>query len=159
MARQWLSWFNLLIMSAVGCLLLGTAIVWFQRPHEILCNDPVSKQCRLPKNAFALDSDAYKQIGEPLLNLQSAPPSPRLPDLRQQLVYYGKNGRPDAFSKDTQLHFSLNGSKNVVTVNPSEKVHLLYNKKSQPSHYVFSPKNEETSLWFEATPSDTEVHL
>lgn len=157
MTSQWLSWISCLLVGLIVCLLLGMGWIWIQRPSEIVCTDPISKQCRLPKNAFALKKEVYQQMGEPFIALQQAPPSLQLPDLKQHLIYYGKNGRPDANSSHTHLHFSFTGNKNVVSIVPGEKQYLLYDKKVLPSHYVFSPNNVETSLWIEVSPVDNEA--
>jgi len=158
MLNQWLSWFNCAIIAIVICLGIGIGVVWFQRPSEIVCANPTSKQCRLPKNAFTQPPESYKEIGEPLLVLKDTPPSLQLPDLRQQLVYCGKNGRPDRATNRPVIHFCFQNVKNIVSVVPGEKIYLLYEKKgTTPSRYVFSPNNAETSLWIEAQPADPEV--
>lgn len=157
MINRWLSWLNFILIGLIACLLLATGIVWAKRPVEIACSNPISKQCRLPKSAFTLNEESYQRIGEPLLVLQNAPPTLQVPDLKPHLMYYGKNGRPDAQSTHTNLHFSFMGSKNVVSIGPNQKLYLVYDKKSLPCHYVFSPHNAETSLWIEATPNDNEA--
>lgn len=159
MSNQWLSWLNCSIAGAILCLLLGIGFFWFKKPSEILCSNPSSKNCTLPKGAFSLAPEAYNKIGEPLLALQSAPPSLQLPDLRQHLVYYGKNGRPDAQAVKMLLHFSFLGSKNIVSTRSGENLYLLYDKKSLPSRYTFSPDNAETSLWVEALPGENEASV
>lgn len=157
MIERWLSWLNCLILAIIGLLLVGMGWIWLNHPKEITCGNPVSKHCRLPQGAFALEEEAYASINEPLLTLQSFPPSLQVPDLRQHLLYYGKNGRPDAQVNRTYLHFSLNGQKAIVSIPPGERLYLIYDKKSVPSHYVFSPNNEPTSLWLEATSQDNEA--
>lgn len=157
MTSQWLTWLNCAILGAIACLLLGLAWIWFLQPSEILCTNPVDKQCSLPKRAFTMAPENYKKLGAPLLTLQNAAPTLQLPDLRQHLIYYGKNGRPDAQSAHTHIHFSFLGNKNVVSIPPNEKLYLLYDKKITPCHYIFSPHNRETSLWIEAQPLENEV--
>lgn len=157
MISQWLSWLNCGLLGLALLLGIGGGFFWLKRPTEIVCSNPPSKECRLPKGAFELAENAYQQIGEPLLALQEAPPTMQLPDLRSQLIYYGKNGRPDAQLTHTLLHFSFNGNKAVVSTPPSEKLYLFYDRKSKPGRYGFSTQNEKTSLWLEATPLDHEV--
>lgn len=159
MVGRWLVWLNCIIGVLIVLLLAGTAMMRLQRPKEIRCSDPISKHCGLPKGAFAREPEAYTAIASSLLELQSVPPSLQLPDLRQHLIYYGKNGRPDAHTIHTFLHFSLSGNKTVVSIAPGERLYLLYDKKSAPSHYVFSPTNQETSLWIEAVPQDNEAFV
>lgn len=160
MIDRWLSWLN---CTLLGCaLLFGVAgvVYWLKQPDEITCGNLRSKQCGLPKGAFELADQAYQQAGESLLALQQAPPTMQLPDLRTQLIYYGKNGRPDAQSQHTLLHFSLNGNnKSVVSIPPEEKLYLAYDRKSVPGRYNFSPNNEKTSLWIEGTLVENEVQV
>ena len=122
MISQWLSWVNCSIAGAALFLCLLGGFFWLKRPAEITCTNPISKECGLPKSAFELPDQAYQQAGELILALQQEPLAMQLPDLRQQLIYYGKNGRPDAQSQHTLLHFSFNGSKNVASVAPEEKL-------------------------------------
>lgn len=158
MSNQWLSWLNCVIVAVVICLVIGMGLVWLQRPSEIVCTNPISKQCRLPKNAFTQPPESYKEIGQPLLVLKDTPPNLQLPDLRQQLIYCGKNGRPDRVTTRPMMHFCFQNVRNVVSVAPGDKIYILYEKKgTSPSRYVFSPNNAETSLWIEAQPSDNEV--
>ncbi len=157
MVDRWLSWLNSFLLVVTLFLLGGMVFLWIYHPSAIVCSYPISKDCGLPKGAFTMPSEAYERIEEPLLVLQSTPPTLQLPDLRQNLIYYGKNGRPDAQSNHTFLHFSLNGSKAVVSIPPGEPLYLRYDKKSVPCHYVFSPHNEKTSLWAEAIPEDNEA--
>jgi hypothetical protein len=157
MASRWLSWLNCFLLGLVILLGAGSAWLWMQRPKEIACEGPLSKRCGLPKGAFTLPAVAYHGIGEPLLALQISPPTIQLPDLRQHLIYYGKNGRPDAQSNHTLLHFSLSGNKTVTSIPPGEKLYLVYDKQTTPHRYVFSSHNAETSLWIEGSPEENEA--
>lgn len=159
MTSQWLSWINCLVAGVIASLLLATGLFWLMRPSEITCSKIGSKECLLPKNAFALPPESYKKVDAPFLALQQASPTILLPDLKAHLLYYGKNGRPDAGSGRTLIHFSLAGTKNLASVSPQEKLYLVYDKKTVPSHYIFSPGNAETSVWLEGTPSDTDVAI
>lgn len=157
-ANQWLSWLNCILIGLIGCLLISTAFIWLRQPNQLAPANVSAKQSKLPKGAFEQPPEAYKRIGEPLLVLQTTPPSLQIPDLRQQLIYYGKNGRPDAQPQTTFLHFSFNGSRHVVSVSPQEKLYLVYEKKNNaPSRYAFSPNNSESSLWIEAASVDNEA--
>src|SRR5262245_28953868 len=141
MFSRWLTWVNAVITGTIALLVLGMGLIWLGRPNEIVCTNPKSRQCGLPKSAFELSAESYQQIGGALLALQSASPTLQIPDLRQQLIYYGKNGRPDAQSDHTLLHFSFSGSKTVISMPPGERVYLVYDRKSLPARYAFSPKN------------------
>jgi hypothetical protein len=155
MASRWLFWLNTFLVGLIGCLLMGIGWIWLKQPIQIACSPTNLKQCILPNGSFTMAPEAYIKINEPLLSLQNGSPTLQLPDLRQQLIYYGKNGRPDAQTKRTFLHFSLNNQKTVVSIAPGERLYLTYDKKSQPSRYTFSPQNQETRLWIEGMLADS----
>lgn len=131
--------------------------IWLTLSQEITIKEPSSKDFGLPKGAFELPAESYAQMGEPLMQLQSSPPTMHLPDLRQQLIYYGKNGRLDAGSGQTLLHFSFTGQKMIFSLSPGEKLYLVYDKKQNPPRYVMSPNKEPTSLWIESQIADNEA--
>lgn len=161
MFNRWLTWLNCALL--IGIILIGIGLLVLKFQSLDLNLSPVSKTQppKLPKNAFELTAEAYQYIDGPFLSLRSSPPAIQLPDLRQQLIYQGKNGRPDAQSDRTLLHFAFNGQKNVMSVAPGEKIYLVYDKKSTPRHYTFSPDNTPSSLWFEPTiiPSGNEAQI
>lgn len=159
MIGQWISWLNWTLIGLACLLSVAGGIFWLQRPSQIVCADAPSKECGLPKGAFELPQQAYQKIGEPLLALQQAPLALQLPDLRQQLIYYGKNGRPDGKPGQTLLHFSLNGNKSVVSTPPGEKLYLVYDRKGTQGRYVFSVDNEKSSLWIVGQPIENEVQI
>lgn len=83
-----------------------------------------------------------------------------LPDLREEILYYGRNMRPD-FKENKPLFFiGLEGQEVLITIEENKPLYLQY----QPSHvqdclhensrrescYSFSPKNQPTPLWIEA---------
>lgn len=160
MLSRWLSWLNY-TLAAISLLLVMAGIAyWIKQPGEIECSNLRTKECGLPKNAFELKAEDYHQIGDSLLALQETPPTMQLPDLKQQLIYYGKNGRPDAQSENTMLHFSITGNnKTVASIAPKEKLYLVFDRKTTPGKYTFSPKNEKTSLWIEASLIDNDVQV
>lgn len=160
MIAHWLFWLNCMLLGLAFLLGSMGVIYWLKQPAEITCGNPGLKECGLPKGAFELTEQAYQQAGEIVLALQQLPPTMQLPDLRSQLVYYGKNGRPDAQSEHLLLHFSLNGNnKTIASIAPREKLYLVYDQKSAGGRYSFSPSNEKTSLWIEGTPIDNEVQI
>lgn len=163
MLHRWVSWLNLGILLAIILLALGIGFIWIRQPAAIATVNESIQRKELPSGSFRQKSDAYLAIGAPALALQSAPPSLQLPDLRQQLIYYGKNGRPDAKSDRAGLHFSFNvpntpntpiSQKTIASVMPGERLYLIYDRKSHPARYAFSPKNQPTSLWVEAAAQE-----
>jgi hypothetical protein len=119
------------------------------RPSAIPPHAVVKEKLNPPKNVFSQAADSYQKIGDPVIKLQTAPITPKLPDLRKVLIYYGKNGRPDAKPESTQMHFSFLGSKAVSSTLPGEKLYLYYDRSLSPPQYAFSKNNEKTCLWIE----------
>ncbi len=159
MISQWLRWTNYAIAALIVLLLVATGFLWVNRSEEIVQGDLKLKPNRLPKSAFELDADAYKNIDQSLLALQSAPPTLQIPDLKNQLIYYGKNGRPDAQLANTSYHFSVSGNKTIASIAPGDRLYLVFDKKSGASKYVLSPNNGKTSLWIEAKPAEASTEI
>jgi hypothetical protein len=158
MIRKWLHVINRVVAGGVGLLLLLSAALYFSRPAEIMViNDVASVGSGLPKGAFTLNREAYDSIGEPLLSLKFSPISVQLPDLRKALLYYGKNGRPDAQADHPLLHFAFMGNKVAASIEPGKPLYLIYDRKSNPPQYAFSPGNEETPLYMQCALDGTEA--
>lgn len=152
MIRQWLIGFNYLLAGLILLFGLGALFLWWKRAEEIIPLSSHSKENRLPKGSFELAETAYLDISGPVFALNQLPPTLQLPDLRQQLIYYGKNGRPDAQTGASLLHFSLGTTqKSFISTPPKENVYLLFDRKTTPPRYTFSPQNQKTSLWIEPT--------
>lgn len=150
MPHRYLKYFTIIVALSSFILVFTSFIFAFAFSSQFLQRDVASFKNKVPLNAFEQKKEAYNSIGEPVLALRFSPPQLRLPDLRNLLIYYGKNGRPDAESENPKLHFSLSGLKNSVSVLAGEKIYLTYDKKASPSKYGFSPDNQETNLWFVA---------
>jgi hypothetical protein len=159
MISQWLKGLNCILACLVFLLGVTAGIFWLKRPKEVTYLSLHSKESGLPKNSFELSPESYTRIGSSLFALEQAPPTLQLPDLRQQLHYYGKNGRPDAQSDHLLLHFSLGANKVIVSIPPREKLYLIFDRKTTPGRYIFSPNNEKSSLWLEASLVDSEVQI
>lgn len=154
-----LSFLNAGVAALICIFILASGFLWITGTADIVCSDPEAKQCHLPQGAFTLSTEAYESIGEPLLALESAPPSIQIPDLRTQLIYYGKNGRPDAQAEYVLLHFGINGTKHTASITPDEKLYFIFDKTQTPHKYIFSPNNAPTSLWMQATSNSNETSI
>lgn len=157
MLKKWLSWINMGVGGMIVLLLLA-AFVMALIPTELALSDSTVTKRTLPKGAFAMPKQALDTIGATVLDLKFSPLPIQLPDLRTQLVYCGRNGRPDAPTDKTTLHLSLNGNSSMSTTLSGEPLYLQYDKKAS-SRYVFSPGNAKTSLWLEATSQGNEAHV
>ena len=147
MSRKWLNFINLGIVCSAVVLLAAAAYFRLARPDTIPLRKAQAAHYPLPRHAFKQKESAYVAIGQPLLSLNYVAPKMQLPDLRNTLVYYGQNGRPDATSEHPLLHMGLSGKETAFAVmDMGDKTYLIYGKEG---HYLFSPDNRETSLWFE----------
>lgn len=81
----------------------------------------------------------------------------QLPDLRNHLIYQGKNGRPDAKAERPFLHFTFLNNPTPASIAAGEKLYLIYDKKRSPNQYVCSPNNEATPLWIEVASEGNEA--
>lgn len=157
MQKSWLMGANMGVLCGAGVLLLAAFSFYMLRPSTIEQSSFDVQKTQLPKSVFLLNKTAYASIGNPLLELNFVSPSMRLPDLRNQLLFYGKNGRPDATADKQLLHFAMAGSKTTLSIRSGEKLYLVYDKKQTGAKYAFSPENAETSLWIEADSQGNEA--
>jgi hypothetical protein len=157
MIRKWLTRIIYGVSIAIILCLVMVFISLLMRPSDIPVSDKPPPKSTLPKRAFAQAKEAYEEVGPPFISLQFSPMSMQLPDLKRYLIYYGRNGRPDATQEHALLHFSFTGNKIVSSVMPGERLYILYDRKLHPPQYIFSPANAETSLWMEATAQGNEA--
>lgn len=149
MIKKWLAWINLSAALIGIALLLVAGWYLMVRTTEFPMQDFAMRKTEVPKGAFARPKQDYDAIGTPALSLRFSPLSLQLPDLRRYLLYYGKNGRPDASDNRILMHFAFTGNKMPTSVPAGERLYILYDKKQTPPQYVFSPGNAETFLWIE----------
>lgn len=162
MIKRWLLLLNSgLLLFAL--LFLAAAGWWSLSPKPPLEIPSSTHQTpTAPTNSFRQPAEAYEQPTDRLFSLNYAPPALQLPNLRNVLVYYGENGRPDSTSEQPALHFGLVGEGNMATVMPNSPLYLVYNATGSPAKYSFSPDNQSTPLWIEAAPAgvnQAHVHL
>lgn len=159
MEKKWLTFANAAICCLIISLLIAAAAFRLVRPQEIDVNIATPLKRTLPKNVFSQTKEAYDAIGNSILNLKYSPMTMQLPDLRKHLLYYGKNGRPDAKEAKPVLHFAFTGNKTLSSSSPNEKMYVLYDRTTSPPQYIFNPGNAETPLWIQATATDHEAHI
>lgn len=160
MQRNIIKYLNTSLLALCLLFALSAAFMWLCRPSEIEEVPPQNIKGSLPKGAFRQPEENYLKVGESALSLNFQAPTLKLPDLKNILIYYGKNGRPDAQTGKEILHFSLAGGKDSKPVSPGGKLFLVYNKKnSDGNKYSFSPENEPTSLWIEPTALHQEAQV
>lgn len=161
MLKSWLGWINTSLAALAVIILLGAAAITFFREKEIPHFEGPIQERALPKCSFSVDPSAYDDISVGPLKLEFSPLKMQLPDLHKSLVYYGRNGRPDAQLQSPFLHFSFTGNKTPISIPPDQRVYIKYDRHQSPPQYVFSPGNAETALWIEVTPQPNQavVHV
>jgi len=155
--RNWISLANKTIASIVVLLIIGAATLYILRSDEITTSDAILNKRPLPAPAFAFKPACYEEIGKAGCHLKFAPMTLQLPDLRNHLVYYGKNGRPDAQSDRVVLHFGFSNNNTPFTLASGERAYLKYDRQKNPPQYVHSP--EETPLWIEAALNGNDANV
>lgn len=158
MAKQWLQWINLGVIGLASFLLICALYIVISRPSEIIGADPAAIKKTPPISSFAMSKQACDAIGKTGLELKFTPVTLQIPDLKNHLLYYGKNGRPDAPTENPVLHFAIAANPTVAApIANGGKLYLLYDKKKTPPQYVFSPNNEVTPLWIEPVAQGNEA--
>lgn len=148
---------NLAILGLCLFFAIAAAFVWMLRPSEIFEKPPKVQPANPPHNVFRQPQDVISGLGDMALRCDFHPPTIKIPDLKNILIFYGKNGRPDADQESPQLHFSLSGSKTFASLTPGERLYLVFNRKNESCKYSFSPNNEETTLWIETRLNGNEA--
>lgn len=152
MLKKWITWANGAIAIAAGLLLLSACVFLLMSRSRFPVSELPPKKAAIQKSAFARPEDDYKAIeNAPSLQLAFSPLSVQLPDLRRQLIYYGKNGRPDAKEGRPALFFSFTGNKMPNSLFPGERYYVYYDRSQTPNQYIFSPGNAPAPLWIETS--------
>ncbi len=115
---------NLLL---AGIILLASIIFIFSgKPEPLSVFVPNVTQKELPKSLFAETDEFFQEIGDGLCALKWVPPQMQLPDLRNELQFFGKNGRPDSLPGKSSFHLCLKGSQEKTLAQEGERLYLVY---------------------------------
>lgn len=151
---------SIIVCGFAALFFLSSVIFYFLQSGSLHQGHVAQVKRQLPKSPFTFPEEAYAKMGSPHLHLKFVPPRLHLPDLRNTLVYYGENGRPDALLGNPKMHFGMQGGKAIVAVSDGEKQYLIYDKKlASNSKLTFSPNNEPTMLWFTAGMEATQAEI
>lgn len=181
-------WLGIINLSLVVVIVVMTALFVFARSDEenVLSvigmreNFPLHETKKeLPKSPFSESEEYFHAIGEGFITLKWVPPQMLLPDLRQELIFYGRNLRPDILPGQMGIHLGLKGSREKIFFPEHQRIYLHYRggyekpkglscEPANPSSprplwgdvthskdntlisYTFSPNNQPTPLWLEA---------
>lgn len=155
MVKKWMTWVNFAAAGIIAVLLLATVYLLAMKPKEFPLEESTVRKLNIPKGSFAKPAQYYDAIKEPVFSLKFAPLSLQLPDLRRQLNYFGRNGRPDAKDESPVLYFAFGANKVPLPILPGQRYYLVYDKSQK--QYAFSPDNAETPLWIEVTLHGNQV--
>ncbi|MCH9625197.1 MAG: hypothetical protein S4CHLAM123_03670 [Chlamydiales bacterium] len=173
---RWLGYINLFLAA----LIIACVGFFFLMPHEELACPmrPALEKKELPKSAFGASEEFFHEIGQELFTLAWVPPQMQLPDLREVLIFYKKNARPDYLPGKSSVQVALKDSDQRAHIQENSRLYLIYegnhlasidkvrNQKSfgnpaplwgeiSETHrgakttYAFSPENLPTPLWLE----------
>lgn len=167
---RWISYLNLALIAAI----LSVGLFFFflvSREPETLPSLPRIERKELPPSPFSVIEG--QELDEGAFSLTWVPPLMQLPDLREELQFFGQNGRPDAGRR--AYHIGLKSSGEYTSIEEGERLYLIYqgnfsiedkipirervalNEKplwgevtpSNKGSYLFSPGNQPTPLWIE----------
>lgn len=157
MSRKWMKWINLALGASVIFILMVIGLLRLTMPDGVHVSKKINVSRPLPPAQFAFSSEIYAAMAEKLLNLNFAPPKLELPDLRNVILYYGTNTRPDADQETKPLFLGINGIAERMMAKAHEKVYLMFDRQLKPPTYTFSPDNKETPLWIEVEPEGDNI--
>ncbi|MCH9703159.1 MAG: hypothetical protein K0U13_00075 [Chlamydiae bacterium] len=158
---RWFPFINLTLAALIVAALFGTVFLAIpnQEPWTPPQNPTTLKE--LPKSGF--DSSCLEGFHKGPFALEWNEPKMQLPDLNNELLYYGFVQRPDIPVNQKLVHLSIQGQERIEAFDLSEPVYLLYNgaplqdatgriftqRGDALSSYSFSPENLPTTLWLE----------
>jgi hypothetical protein len=146
-------WLGVVNLTLLGMILLVATLLVFpikEENYPSFVSQPEQKE--LPKSPFAESDEFFQEIGEGVFALKWVPPQMQLPDLRQELLFCGKNARPDSLPGRSSFHVSLKGSGERLLVHEGERVYLVYQGNYSPKERSWDVMSEQmttspTPLW------------
>ncbi|MCC5831953.1 MAG: hypothetical protein JJU12_02800 [Chlamydiales bacterium] len=175
---RWLSFLNAALVVILICV-CALFFFFFSGEKEILTIYPRIEREELPPSSFS-DLEEHDLSSGPF-SLNWVPPLMQLPDLRNELQFFGENGRPDMARGKLSFHLGLKSSTEVRSVRENERVYLIYQGNYASAYidrtpyrepislverplwgdvsvaskgsYHFSPDNQPTPLWLEIISS------
>jgi hypothetical protein len=151
MTRYWLNLLNSAAAAVLLLVLLAAGYFWWMQETRFSAEEFSLRKPAIPKGAFASTQEQYDAIGGTAFQLNFSPLNAQLPDLRKVLVFYGKNGRPDAKPENPMLFFGFAGNRTPLSIFPNQRVYVAYDRSQNPPQYIFSPHNAPAPLWIEAS--------
>lgn len=149
---------NFFLVLAIGAVTLF--IFWSPlASDEGLSPLPLPSEESLLKNPFLQTEGSYREIEKGWMENEVAF-SILLPDLREELLFLGKNQRPD-LAKEMAVYLAFKKNPEPQQVALHTPIYLKYSgSKSKPREkgsYSFSPSNAKTPFWLELHAEEDRV--
>lgn len=155
---KYINYANLFLITICSLFLLAAFIFALQASSSPLMQPPIPEKISGPPyHAFKQKPHAYQEIKEPALTLKYSDQDLPLPDLRNLLIYYGSNKRPDADTKNNKLYFSLGNPKEIFALKAKTPYYLIRDKVTRK--YQLSPNNQSTPLWINVSSLGTSAKV
>lgn len=129
--------------------LLGYGLIGVGSVFWVSCGSPRSLEHIYSSSVSELpevESPSFSQDLSDIWSLAHVDLQERLPDLSREIIFLGKNKRPDATG---QFFLQLASSKDVRVSHSGERVYLCADVSSGQAVFTFSPQNLPTHLWIE----------
>lgn len=112
------------------------------------------KQKTILPLSFEATPTALEAVGPPFVGLEKQALKIALPDLRNTLMYYGSNIRPDVSERASVVQVGVRGVTFPTPVSANVPVYLKYEGRMSSVKWSFSEKNSPTSTWLEIKPKE-----
>lgn len=154
---------NVVLFAATLCALAFTCLEAFISEPQCSENKASSatQKAALPllPRSFHQQQTQYDSIGPPFIALDTTKSSPKLPDLRAQLLYYGKNLRPDSTKDRSVVLLGIRGDQALMTAQSGDVIYLTLSNKNGMHRWAFNENNQPTPVSIMADCIDDEVAI
>ncbi len=103
--------------------------------------------------------DLEKAFQTSFLKLKLGGYDQRVPDLRQHLIYYGANCRPDSDTSTTFVRIGIRGQNKSYSVQALKKVYLKFQFGQGFGKWTLAEGEETTPFWLEVQPLEREAEI
>lgn len=93
------------------------------------------------------------------LKLKTSGLDQKVPELRQQILFYGANGRPDSDKSSTFVRIGIRGQNKSYSVPALKKVYLKFMFGQGYGKWTLAEGDETTPFWIEVQPFDREAEI
>jgi hypothetical protein len=156
-------WIGVVNYCLFGLILLVVAFfLFFAKNEETLASVPRLELKDLPKSPFSECDEFFSEIGASLFNLKWVPPQMQLPDLRHELLFCGKNARPDSLPGKASFYFALKTSGERSLVREGERTYLVYQgicvaREFPQNASIQTFTTNPLTLWGDASPKNEKI--